>query len=1121
MKKYLAAGVLFFTFAAYGAAVIFQGPYVKTLKDDLKLGDTARIITGTADPQSSATEGEPGSIYIRNNGGVGTVLFKTDTGSSTNWSLLPDAATLTEVDGNVNDLITLSGEAENSTAHGAFTGTVLSGVTTTRSGLQALGTQVDTNTSAISTNAGNISTNTTNISNNDTDIADLVTLSGVAANSASLGTFTGTLLADSLTVKDAIQDVEDYLEATMYRETTGDNLIIFGETPGSFDASQAFYNIVLDPQGASSTLSTGDNNILIGRNAGAGLTTTGQNIMIGDQAGASTLGASSSIIIGHQAGNLATDSDLNVIIGWQAGRRNLGDYSVMLGYEAGEYQQTGGAFFTDYNVFIGYQAGKEAEGSSNIMLGSQVGLYGGVSQSVSDLLLIDNNDCDYSITGTRCLIEGSMSGTNDRLDIGGELYVADNNDLRLAETDANGTDYIGFKAPASVTTATTFTLPDGDGSNGQLLKTDGSATLSWADPIAANGSINLETDPYFQQGQGTWTTYDDGASATPVDFTGGSPSGLTITASATDTSILADPYDGNLKMAKAAADHQGEGIAKAFTIPNAVQDRGQFYVSGWYTTSTGLSTGDVVFQCYDVTNAALLTQYGLTDNELAGLAANVVGKFNVRVPIASTTASVRCGFHWATASTSALDISFSGLKIGPDSLVDAPIITYLGDLTTTGAWTTNTTYTGKYWRRDDMLIGDVFASLSGAPDNTAFDFDLPSGYTIDTSKLGGSTSIRQDIGTCYFRSAGTDYQATARYSTTTTFIPIFSTASGTFATGDSIGGNTDPGTWASGDSIHCRYQVPIVEFSGQSGTLSTTEAMNENVFVSAYLNSAQNHDSGSATWDLVALDTELADSHNAFDTTTSLFTAPESGTYVVSGSVRFTSISSNNLTGVRIYKNGATEVAINISNSGGATDPSGRTVTKTLELAKGDTLGLWGYQDDSSSEAFTNAEGHTFMTIVKVPDLSVYGVYGQYEIKSFTGTAFALSTSGYATGEWAQMSNNSMTLPPGTWRLSGAFYYDDNTATTTLVECRWTAANGDNTTSTPTALNTVASFEGFSEVRARAPMTTDFSTDAVYQMPNNIITVTSETTVYGACLVDFSSASTGDLQVVGQAERLR
>ncbi len=43
--------------------------------------------------------------------------------------------------------------------------------------------------------------------------------------------------------------------------------------------------------------------------------------------------------------------------------------------------------------------------------------------------------------------------------------------------------YIAIASPASVTADTTLTLPDGAGSNGQALKTDGSGTLSWGNVL--------------------------------------------------------------------------------------------------------------------------------------------------------------------------------------------------------------------------------------------------------------------------------------------------------------------------------------------------------------------------------------------------------------------------------------------------------------------------------------------------------------------------------------------------------------------------------------------------------------------------------------------------------------
>ena len=53
-------------------------------------------------------------------------------------------------------------------------------------------------------------------------------------------------------------------------------------------------------------------------------------------------------------------------------------------------------------------------------------------------------------------------------------------ELRFRELNSFGNDYIGFKAPDSVPTAITFTLPIGDGSVNQHLTTNASGVLSWS-----------------------------------------------------------------------------------------------------------------------------------------------------------------------------------------------------------------------------------------------------------------------------------------------------------------------------------------------------------------------------------------------------------------------------------------------------------------------------------------------------------------------------------------------------------------------------------------------------------------------------------------------------------------
>ena len=69
--------------------------------------------------------------------------------------------------------------------------------------------------------------------------------------------------------------------------------------------------------------------------------------------------------------------------------------------------------------------------------------------------------------------------------------------IKLEEADLLGQNFIELKAPISVTADTTLTLPDGAGTSGQVLSTNGSGTLSWVTRIAetnplVKGALTIE-----------------------------------------------------------------------------------------------------------------------------------------------------------------------------------------------------------------------------------------------------------------------------------------------------------------------------------------------------------------------------------------------------------------------------------------------------------------------------------------------------------------------------------------------------------------------------------------------------------------------------------------------------
>ena len=101
-----------------------------------------------------------------------------------------------------------------------------------------------------------------------------------------------------------------------------------------------------------------------------------------------------------------------------------------------------------------------------------------------------------------------------------ELIIGNNasagGTIKINEGTNNGTNFVGLKAPNAMANTITFTLPGGDGSAGQFLKTDGGGNLGFA---TVNQFIDLAGD----SGTDTYNT------AETLTFAGGSGMQAVIT----------------------------------------------------------------------------------------------------------------------------------------------------------------------------------------------------------------------------------------------------------------------------------------------------------------------------------------------------------------------------------------------------------------------------------------------------------------------------------------------------------------------------------------------------------------------------------------------------------------
>lgn len=122
------------------------------------------------------------------------------------------------------------------------------------------------------------------------------------------------------------------------------------------------------------------------------------------------------------------------------------------------------------NIYTGSASGGTA-GTLNLRAGNDTGNSIALALGTLDI---------YSTIAGSPWADGIVSYNSSEIGLWGTGNAAAV--LKFYDTAQN--HYSGFKAPAALTADKTFTLPNGDGSSGQVLSTNGSGVLSWASNVA-------------------------------------------------------------------------------------------------------------------------------------------------------------------------------------------------------------------------------------------------------------------------------------------------------------------------------------------------------------------------------------------------------------------------------------------------------------------------------------------------------------------------------------------------------------------------------------------------------------------------------------------------------------
>lgn len=336
---------------------------------------------------------------------------------------------------------------------------------------------------------------------------------------------------------------------------------------------------------------------------------------------------------------------------------------------------------------------------------------------------------------------------------------------------------------------------------GQLFEVDSSGAETLLADGGGSGEINYILNYGFEDGNITgWSTYDDGASATPVDGTGGSPSTLTLTLN--DTTPIRGLYD--LQVAKSAADSQGEGFSYDFTIDEIDTNKLLKIQFDMDTTDANYTAGDLVAYIYDVDNAALITPSSVS-------IPSVLDTFAVSF-VSTDSTNYRLIFHWAVTTASAAELHFDQFIVGPGKIVQGGVVGPWEDFTPSWSGLSSGTLRHSRKRRvgDSMEINILYTA---ATTSSTLILTVPDGLSVNSSETInlGYMTVDAQIGTltaglwarAYRSSGGTTIQ---------------------FFVNNTLVGNGAAGALSS-DIVSFNLVIPIQEWVG-GGTLNLLQEDN-------------------------------------------------------------------------------------------------------------------------------------------------------------------------------------------------------------------------------------------------------------------------------------------------------
>ena len=291
---------------------------------------------------------------------------------------------------------------------------------------------------------------------------------------------------------------------------------------------------------------------------------------------------------------------------------------------------------TAYQLFVSLGGVMQKPNTDFTTAGNQITFTTAPAAGLSCWIMMQGDTIDQAAIPDASVTPSKIAGSGD---------FAFPADVRLK--DGDGSHYVGFQAPTTVSTNKIWTLPATDGSANQYLKTNGSGVLSWgSDSNAPEGTAVLSTgesstNKYLRtDGDGTcsWQTID---TSTYMLLTGGTFTGdVTFDGATAGRDIVFDRSDNALEFADNAKAIFGTGGDL------------EIFHSASNSIINDVGTGNLLLQLGGSTRAHIST---------AGLA--VTGELTVSTN-ATITGNLTVSGTTTTINTQTLEVEDKNVVIG-------------------------------------------------------------------------------------------------------------------------------------------------------------------------------------------------------------------------------------------------------------------------------------------------------------------------------------------------------------------------------------------------------------------------------------------------------------------------